>query len=78
MKGPICVAGWVVKGKWSKITSNMYGIFEFFVHYLVHMVALFYLYGKVIMTSRKVIKRQDDTASTVTQKVNEHLTLVES
>ena len=47
----------------------MYGVFEFVVHYLVHLIALGILYGKVIRTSKKVLKRRDDTTSTVTQKV---------
>ena len=69
MDGDQCVSGWVIKGKYSKLTSNMYGVFEFVVHYLVHMIALVLLYGKVIRTSNKVLKRQDDTTSTNTQKV---------
>ena len=47
MDGGICVAGWAIKGKYAKLTSNMYGVFEFVVHYLVHMIALVILYGKV-------------------------------
>ena len=64
-----CIAGWVIKRKYAKLTSNMYGVFEFIVHYLVHMIALVFLYGKVIRTSNKVLKRQDDTTSTNMQKV---------
>ena len=70
MDGDICVAGWVIKGKYAKLTSNLYGVFEFVVHYLVHMIALLILYGKVIQVSRKVMKREDDTTSSNTQKVN--------
>ena len=64
----ICVAGWAIKGKYAKLTSNMYGVFEFVVHYLVHMIALVILYGKVIEVSKKVIKSQKDTTSSATQK----------
>ena len=47
MEGEECQGGWLIKGKWAKLTSNMYGVFEFLVHYLVHMVTLVFLYGKV-------------------------------
>ena len=70
MDGGICVAGWAIKGKYAKLTSNMYGVFEFVVHYLVHMIALVILYGKVIKVSKKVIKSQKDTTSSATQKVS--------
>ena len=70
MDGGICVAGWAIKGKYAKLTSNMYGVFEFVVHYLVHMIALVILYGKVIKVSKKVIKSQEDTTSSATQKVS--------
>ncbi len=64
-----CTFGWVITGKWSEITSKMYCVFEFVVHYLFHSVALIYFYGKVIMTSRKALHEQSDTTSSATQKV---------
>ena len=70
MDGGICEAEWAIKGKYAKLTSNMYGVFEFVVHYLVHMIALVILYGKVIKVSKKVIKSQKDTTSSATQKVS--------
>ena len=69
MDGDSCVAGWAIKGKYAKLTSNMYGVFEFVVHYLVHMIALVILYGKVIIMSNEVISKQRDTTSSATQKV---------
>ena len=48
MNGNECEPGWVIKGKLGEITSNMYGVFEFIVHYLIPMVALVFYYGKVI------------------------------
>ena len=69
MKGNTCVAGWVIKGKYSKITSQMYAVFEFMVHYLVHMIALIFLYGKVIRVSKRMLQKQEDTTSANTQKV---------
>ena len=65
MQGNVCVAGWVA----SKLLADIYAVFEFVVHYLVHMVAFIFLYGKVIRLSSKVLKRQDDTTSEATQKV---------
>ena len=76
MVGGICVAGWAIKGKYSKLTSNMYGVFEFVVHYLVHLIALMILYGKVIKVSKKVINNQKDTTSSATQKVDVFLTYI--
>ena len=70
MEGDTCVGGWVIKGKYAQLTANIYGVFEFFVHYVVHMIALIILYGKVISISKKVLKAQDDTTSSATQKVN--------
>ena len=69
MKGDYCVAGWVIKGKYAKITSQMYAVFEFIVHYLVHMIALVFLYGKVIRVSKRMLRKQEDTTSANTQKV---------
>ena len=67
--GDTCVGGWVIKGKYAKLTSNMYGVFEFIVHYLVHMVALVFFYGNVIRESKKMLQKQEDTTSANTQKV---------
>ena len=47
MEGDICVGEWVIKGKYGKLTSNIYGVFEFVVHYLVHMVALIYFQVRI-------------------------------
>ena len=69
MQGNVCAAGWVIKGKYSKITSQLYAVFEFVVHYLVHMIALIYLYGKVIRVSNQMLQRQETTTSVNTQKV---------
>ena len=69
MDGDTCVAGWIVKGKWAQITANMYAGFEFIVHYIVHMVALVYFYGKVIKTSKKALSNNENTTSAATQKV---------
>ena len=69
MVGNECVGGWVIKGKYAKMTADLYRMFEFIMHYLIHTVALVILYGKVIRASRKMLKRQDDTTSTATQKV---------
>ena len=69
MEGNTCVGGWVIKGKYGKLTSNMYGVFEFIVHYLIHMVALIFFYGKVIRESKKMLQKQEDTTSANTQKV---------
>ena len=65
-----CAGGWVIKDEYARLTANIYGVLEFIVHYLVHMIALLYLYGKIIRTSNKVLKRRDDTTSTNTQKVS--------
>ena len=65
MEGNVCVAGWVA----SKVLADTYAVFEFFVHYLVHLAAFIFLYGKVIRTSSKVLKKQEDTTSKATQKV---------
>ena len=62
-------AEWLIKGKWAKLTSNMYGVFEFLVHYLVHMVTLVFLYGKVINTSKKTLNKLESSTSAATQKV---------
>ena len=69
MENGVCVAGWVFKGRYGKLTADIYAVVEFFVHYLFHMIAFAVLYGKVIQTSNKVLKRQEDTTSTNTQKV---------
>ena len=69
MEGAECQAGWLIKGKWAKLTSNMYGLFEFLVHYLVHMVTLVFLYGKVIKISKKTLNKLESTTSVATQKV---------
>ena len=69
MRGDTCVAGWVIEGKYSKITSQMYAVFEFMVHYLVHMIALIFLYGKVIRVSKRMLQKQENTTSANTQKV---------
>ena len=66
----MCVSGWAIKGKYATLTSNIYGVFEFFVHYAAHTIALIILYGKVIKESRKVLKAQNDTTSSTTRKVN--------
>ena len=70
MEGDACVGGWAIKGKYATLTSNIYGVFEFFVHYAAHTIALIILNGKVIKESRKVLKAQNDTTSSATQKVN--------
>ena len=69
MNGNECEPGWVIKGKWGEITSNMYGVFEFIVHYLIPMVALMFYYGKVIRSSKQTLQKQDRTTSAATQKV---------
>ena len=71
MEGDICVGEWAIKGKYGKLTSNIYGVFEFVVHYLVHMVALIYFYGKVIRESKKMLQKQEHTTSANTQKLSE-------
>ena len=71
MEGDICVGEWAIKGKYGKLTSNIYGVFEFVVHYLVHMVALIYFYWKVIRESKKMLQKQEHTTSANTQKVSE-------
>ena len=58
MEGNTCVGGWVIKGKYGKLTSNMYGVFAFVVHYLIHMVALIFFYGKVIRESRRCFRNK--------------------
>ena len=70
MEGDECKAGWLIRGKYAKLTSNLYGVFEFVVHYLVHMIALVILYGKVVTTSRTVMKNPTGTTSSATQKVS--------
>ena len=69
MEGKECQGGWLIKGKWAKLTSNMYGVFEFLMHYLVHMVILVFLYGKVIKISKKTLNKLKSTTSAATQKV---------
>ena len=69
MNGHLCEAGWVIKGRIGEITSNMYGVFEFIVHYLIPMAALIYYYGQVIRKSKEAIKQQERTTSAATQKV---------
>ena len=69
MDGNICVAGYIT-GKYTKLLFNIEAVFEFVVHYLVHMICLIYFYGKVIRTSNRVMKKQDETTSANTQKVN--------
>ena len=69
MEGEECQGGWLIKGKWAKLTSNMYAVFEFLVHYLIHIVALIFLYGKVINTSKKTLNQLESTTSAATQKV---------
>ena len=64
-----CTPGWVIEGRWAKLTSNTYGVFEFVVHYMVHTTALVYLYGKVIRMSRTALSKNEETTSTATQKV---------
>ena len=71
MENGVCVAGSVFKGRYGKLTADVYAVVEFFVHYLFHMVAFAVLYGRVIQTSNKVLKRQEDTTSTNTQKVTD-------
>ena len=73
MEGNECQAGWVIKGKWATLTANMYGVFEFIVHYLIHVVALIFLYGKVIKTSNKALHQLNNTTSAATQKVQNTL-----
>ena len=75
MNGDECEAGWVIKGKWGEITSNMYGVFEFIVHYLIPMIALIFFYGKVIKSSKKALQQQDRTTSAATQKVSIYICL---
>ena len=70
MNGNECEAGWVIKGRWGDITSNMYGVFEFIVHYLIPMGALIFYYGHVIKSSKKALQCQDRTTSAATQKVS--------
>ena len=70
MNGNECEAGWVIRGRWAKLTSNMYGVFEFVVHYLIPMVCLIFFYGKVIRQSRAALKTREDTTSAATQKVS--------
>ena len=70
MEGDECKAGWLIRGKYAKLTSNLYGVFEFVVHFLVHMIALVILYGKVITASRRIMKNPNDTTSSATQKVS--------
>ena len=69
MEGSTCVVGWVIKGKWADLTAKLYAIFEFLVHYLVHMIALIFLYGKVIYVSKKTLSSTEATTSAATQKV---------
>ena len=68
MDGDTCVAGYI-EGKYTKLLFDIEAVFEFVVHYLVHMICFFYFYGKVIRTSNKVMKKQEDTTSANTQKV---------
>ena len=65
----ICVSKWAIDGKWGKLTFQIFGGFEFIVHYLVHITSFLYLYGKVIGRSNKVLRNAEDTTSTATQKV---------
>ena len=69
MEGNTCIVGWVIKGKWADLTAKLYAAFEFLVHYLVHMIALIFLYGKVIYVSKKALNSTETTTSTATQKV---------
>ena len=69
MEDEECQGGWLIKGKWAKLTANMYGVFEFLVHYLVHMVTLVFLYGKVIKISKRTLNKLESTTSAATQKV---------
>ena len=69
MEGEECQGGWLIKGKWAKLTSNMYAVFEFLVHYIIHITALVFLYGKVINTSKKTLNKLESTTSAATQKV---------
>ena len=64
-----CEFGWAVKGKYSQLTFNIEAITEFFVHYVFHMIALVYFYGKVIRISNKTMNKKADTTSANTQKV---------
>ena len=54
MENGMCIAGWVFKGRYGKLTADIYAVVEFFVHYLFHMVAFTIFYGRVIQTSKKV------------------------
>ena len=76
MENGVCIAGWVFKGRYGKLTADIYAVVEFFVHYLFHMVAFTIFYGRVIQTSNKVLKRQEDTTSASTQKVTDTLGLL--
>ncbi len=69
MDGDKCVAGWIIEGKWGEVTSKMYAIFEFIVHYVIPLISLVYLYGKVIWTSNQALTGNEDTTSRATQKV---------
>ena len=69
MEGNVCVVGWVIKGKWADLTAKLYSLFEFLVHYIIHMIALMFLYGNVISVSRKALSSNESTTSAATQKV---------